>query len=453
MNGLNYFLQVNMYLILFAGFYALLLRNETFFKQNRVFLNFSVLLSFLIPFIGSEWFRDLFITQQVRETVPVILYGEVMIEGENSASGLTILEMLLWVYLGGVSILLTRFFNRLLALRSSLKPAKRSAFSFFNIMVVDPEIPESDAIISHEKVHMRQWHSADVLFMELVAIINWFNPIVYFYKKEIKHIHEFIADEVAAEQMLSKSDYAILLFSNTLGVSSGQLSNNFFNKSLLKRRIMMLNKNKSNKAGLWKYGFTAPLFVLMLVFSAAIASSKDNALSIDSEETLTFLEKPVTISELPALKLAALDENQDLTGGKSAKEVSQAINKSVRALEMKKGSSTVDTLIVQTQPGLQTEYQGGIQGFGAYLAANMKYPEEAKAKNVQGRVIISFIVQKDGSIDEVTVVRGIESSLDAEAVRVIKSSPKWKPQIVNGEPVKVAYTMPINFNLPPKTGN
>ncbi|MEJ7694326.1 M56 family metallopeptidase, partial [Daejeonella sp.] len=277
MNGLNYLLQTNLYLLLFMGFYVLVLRNETFFRQNRFFLNTSIFLSFLIPFINSDWFRDLFITQKVREAaiIPSQMIYETVIVGINEeASSLTAADAIFWIYTAGAAILTVRFLIRLALLKSNLTAAKGTAFSFFKTLVVDKDMPKIDTIIDHENVHMRQWHSADIIFIELAAIVNWFNPVMYLYKKEIRHIHEFIADEEASGLMQSKSDYALLLFSNTLGVDPFHLSNNFFNKSLLKRRVLMLHRTKSRSTRLWKYGFSAPLFMLMLIVSAATVQSE-----------------------------------------------------------------------------------------------------------------------------------------------------------------------------------
>ncbi|MGB4399566.1 MAG: M56 family metallopeptidase, partial [Daejeonella sp.] len=298
MNGLNYLIQTNLYLLLFMGFYVLVLRNETFFRQNRFFLNTSIFLSFLIPFFNSDWFRDLFITQRVREAAIMptqMMYETIIVGATDTAPTLSVSDALFWVYASGATFLLSRFLLRLMFLKSRLTVTKGSAFSFFNTLVVDTEIPKSETIIGHEKVHMRQWHSADIIFIELAAIVNWFNPVMYLYKKEIRHIHEFIADEEAAKLMQSKSDYAMLLFSNTLGVDPLHLTNNFFNKSLLKRRILMLHKTKSRSTGLWKYGFSAPLFILMLIVSAAAASSENNLLSVDGERTIKPIEHIASI--------------------------------------------------------------------------------------------------------------------------------------------------------------
>jgi TonB family protein len=425
-------------------------------------------------------------------------------------------------------------------------------------MVVDRELPESGIIIDHEKVHMREWHSADVLFIELASIINWFNPVVYLYKKEIRHIHEFIADEEAASGMPSKSDYALLLFSNTLGVQPDQLSNNFFNNSLLKRRIIMLNKNKSRRTGLWKYGFSAPLFALMLIFSAASVANENTDLIAGAKKLISpsIAKKYIPTVTIPAdktidkknslknktkeIKSSTKSTQEDfsklykhlirnmrypesakkekivgyevvyfkiqngkISDVKIAKGLQNDINDEVlRTFDLFKetveaedndyalaiafhltgiennsltlpstgknyfiGSISVSALgipqvretkgfafsqVVNEVFGsvdIQPEFPGGMKGWGEYLQSALKYPEEAKNNKITGKVILTFIVLKNGSITDIKVLRGIGAGADEEAIRVVKESPKWKPGILKGEPVNVAYTMPIFFQL------
>lgn len=564
MNILNYLLQTNLYLILFMGFYTLILKNETFFRQNRFYLNASILLSFIIPFINTNWFQELFITQKLRETIvpSQMIYENIVVVATEGTSNWGIGDVLLWVYAGVTGILLFRFLFRLILLNYKLKPKKGAAYSFFNTMVVDRDLPESGIIINHEKVHMREWHSADVLLIELSSIINWFNPVVYLYKKEIRHINEFIADEEAASGMLSKSDYALLLFSNTLGVQPDQLSNNFFNNSLLKRRIIMLNKNKSRRTGLWKYGFSAPLFALMLIFSAASVADEKNKLiagagklisspfiadnyipivtkaadkTPDKKSTPETKTKQITsskkgiqedfsklfthlkrnmrfppsarqeritgyevvyfkiqngkISDVKIAKSLHNDINDEVlgnfdlfketveaedndyalaisfhltgiennsltlpstgknyfigsisvTGYLSSQKVEASGTNHVLSQEVIKDFTSVDFI---------PEFPGDMKGWGEYLQTALKYPEEAKKNKISGRVILSFIVLKNGSITDVKVLRGIGGGADEESLRVVKESPKWKPGTSKGEPVNVAYTMPIFFQLP-----
>ncbi len=590
MNSLNYLLQTNLYLILFMGFYTLVLRNETFFRQNRIFLNVSIILSFVIPFINSPWFRELFITQRIRESAIMptqYIYDTVMVGVNEEAAAWSMADLLIWIYIGGAAIFFLRFLVKLILLRSNLKVEKGSAFSFFNQLVVDRELPDAETIIDHEKVHMREWHSADIILTEIAAILNWFNPIVYLYKKEIRHIHEFIADEEAADLMHSKSNYALLLFSNTMGVDPNLLSNNFFNKSLLKRRIIMLYKNKSRSTGLWKYGFSAPLFAIMLIVSAAAASSENNALSIDSEKIIEPLkifsefaipsipkkssfnsDRPIPDTISSDTMLAASEKPHQTTIKKALEDhndlkrhIATTIKYPVSARENKitgyvmvnlkvQGKKIIDVqvskslqhdidnevlgaitsfrstiqladdnyflAVVYHSPELLSteekiprnilnhknflgmvvavvdksgepsigwsktvymnenkndttkneinikdftavnplpEFTGGQKGWSDYVRNALIYPEEAKKNQVQGRVIVSFIVMKDGSLADIKVLRGIGSGADEEALRVLKASPKWKPGMEKGEPVNVAYTMPIFFKLPEPKAN
>jgi len=551
------------------GFYTLVLKSETFFRQNRFYLNTSILLSFIIPFINSNWFQELFITQKLRETiVPTQMVYEIIVVGaDEGASNWAIGDIILLIYTVVMAILLFRFLFRLILLNSKLKPKKGAAYSFFNTMVVDRELPESGIIINHEKVHMREWHSADILLTELATIINWFNPVVYLYKNEIMHIHEFIADEEAATGMLSKSDYALLLFSNSLGVQPDQLSNNFFNNSLLKRRIIMLNKSKSRRTGLWKYGFSAPLFAIMLIFSAASVATEKTDLVASAEKLISPLkmeENPIVksypkMSEKKSASKMILKnstairpedslrnedsqnfkalwnhilknirypisakqnkitgheivyfnvQNEKISNVKIAQglqndidnEVLRTFNlfkESVQAedgnysmaitfqlvdmestlrglpatdknyflgsitvsalggqqkTETTSNSSSSEALIVNNfgNVDLLPQFNGGMEGWGEYLQTALKYPDEARKNKITGRVILSFIVLKDGSITDIKVLRGIGGGADEEAVRVVKESPKWKPGISKGEPVNVAYTMPIFFQLETK---
>lgn len=560
MSGLNYLLQTNLYLNLFIGFYLLVLRNETFFRQNRFYLNTSILLSFTIPFINSDWFQELFITQKVRAVFVSnqMMQETIIVDTRNENTVLTVGNILIWVYIGIVIILLIRFFIKLLQLRSSLKPKKGAALSFFNRMVVDKELPESEIIMDHEKVHMKEWHSADIIFMEFAAIINWFNPVIYLYKREIRHIHEFIADEETASMMTSKSDYAMLLFSNTLGVQPNYLINNFFNKSLLKRRIIMLNKNKSQRVGLWKYGFSAPLFAAMLILSAASVATEKVELITEAERLIAPLKggDDLSTKSIPNIKNEKPDEQTlknyptkqksepfsalwkhiqknikypasarekkisgyeivyfKIQGGKlSEVKIAQGLQsdidndvlrtfnlfkESIQAEDNNYAMAIAFQLIgVESKLGqlpstgknyflgsisvsamgepqkmerievassisrevtnfasaeVIPEFLDGIKGWGDYLQKALKYPDEARTKNITGRVIMSFIVEKDGSLSEIKVLRGIGGGCDEEAIRVLKTSPNWKPGIQDGRPVRVAYTMPIFFQLPTKT--
>ncbi|HEX8376381.1 MAG TPA: M56 family metallopeptidase [Pedobacter sp.] len=305
MNGLIYLLQVNLYLLLFYLFYLVLLRNETFFRLNRIYSVSSGILSLLIPVLRSDWIRELFVTEEIYAVTQsvgstIVYYSAPSVKESEGLS----LEQLIWLfYAVGAGIAALQFGWRLFQVSMSFKSKRENqAFSFFNKISVDQNLPDREVIIQHELVHVKQWHSADVIFFELFTIVNWFNPVAYLYKKAIKNIHEFIADETAAEA--DKASYAMLLLTNTFGIQPQQLTNSFFNQSILKRRIFMLHKTKSRRAAILKYGLSAPLFASMVIFSSA---------TLDKSETVIALGRKVK-AQLPAL--LPLD-NKNSTGGGS----------------------------------------------------------------------------------------------------------------------------------------
>jgi beta-lactamase regulating signal transducer with metallopeptidase domain len=237
----HYLLLVNIYLTLFFGFYALLLRRETFFQLNRIYLVSAAVLSFIIPLIQAQWVKNLFITKQVQNTLYSTSSADMLVTfAPIKDNHVTIGQLLIVLYIIGAVFLTIRLVWHLILLKRLINAPAASAFSFFKKIKLNHSIPGGEVIIRHEEVHARQWHSADILIIEAVMIINWFNPVVYLYRFAIKHIHEFIADEQALLHGTSKADYALLLLSQTFNAPTHRLVNPFFNHSLLKQRIMML---------------------------------------------------------------------------------------------------------------------------------------------------------------------------------------------------------------------
>ncbi len=246
----HYLLLVNFYLVIFFGFYVLLLRRETFFQLNRVYLVAASLLSFLIPLIQANWVRQLFITRQVQQTiynVPADMVYNFTITATADRS-ITLGEIFNAIYIIITLFLVIRLGWQLLVLKKAIeKPSPSAAYSFFKKISLGDNVSQSSVIARHEQVHASQWHSVDVMIIEMVMIINWFNPIVYLYRFAIKYIHEFIADRQVIQAGTDKVDYAMLLLSQTFGVENHNLVTPFYNHSLLKKRIMMLQKNKSQR--------------------------------------------------------------------------------------------------------------------------------------------------------------------------------------------------------------
>jgi hypothetical protein len=313
MNTLLYLLQVNLYLLLFYVLYLVLLRNETFFKMNRFYLVGSALLSLGIPLLKLQWVKELFTGKdvfQVRQKISNVIenrdfigkpFGSPAPTIGESATTLSNLQLVGIIYGLVTLFFLLNFIRNLYLLNTAMKsPKKKKAFSFFKTVIVDDELEGKDTIVDHEMVHVRQWHSLDVIFFEVFTAFNWFNPVAFLYRKAIKDIHEFIADDIAASRLDNRSNYTLLLVSNVFGAKPQELTNSFFNQSLLKRRIIMLHKTKSRQVAILKYGLSVPLFASMVIFSSATATAENMAKAMQNSQIVEALSeaKPIPIQEI-----------------------------------------------------------------------------------------------------------------------------------------------------------
>lgn len=420
----QYLLLVNIYLVLFYAFYVLLLQRETFFQLNRIYLVTAALLSFFIPVIQANWVQNLFITQQVKYTIysiPVMEYPFKPIAESHFKLG----ELFALLYLSGILVLSLKLTWQLFKLKRVLSMPKTTVpYSFFKTVKLDESNPDNAIIEAHEQVHAQQWHSADVLLIEMVMIINWFNPVVYFYRFAIKHIHEFIADRQAVQAGTNKADYALLLLKQTFNAPTHQLVNPFFNHSLLKKRIIMLQKNKSQRIRLIKYGLSAPLFILMLILSSATINNSQTVTAINSKAQEIFITPASQVDLSTVLDKSATIEGAEIKS--QADTTSDAIFSSVETLP---------------------EFPGGVEAFGKFLGSNIRYPATAREHHIQGRVICTFVVEKNGSLSNIRVLRSISPEIDEESLRVLKLSPAWKAGIQNHHKVRTQYSVPISFTL------
>ena len=395
MDTLQYIVLANLFLSSFWGLYVLLLKKETFFQTNRIYLLSALLLSFILPTVHTSWFGQSSIVEHIKYSV-IAKPIDVFASQQTATSHFTFLEFIARVYLIGIIIFSLYLLIRLLAVKKIiLNSDNQSSYSFFKRIYLSESNSTNQLICEHENIHAAQWHSADILLMEIVIIFNWFNPLVYLFRKELKNVHEFIADEGALKLSGSKKEYAMLLFSQTFETPINNLVNPFFNQKLLKQRIMMIQKNKSQKSALLKYLLAVPLFVLMLTLSSATIAEKE--MVTKSEKAILFPQQ------------------------KDDKVFTE----------------------VEHEPG----FPGGLDKFFKFLQQNIKYPAEARKKKVEGKVFITFIIEKDGSFSNLRVLRDPGYGCGAEALRVMKLSPKWNPGIQNGHKVRVQYTMPINFTL------
>jgi len=442
----HYLILVNFYLVLFYGFYALLLQKETFFQLNRVYLVNAAILSFLIPLIHSGWVQNLFITQRVQSTIysspALMMYQFKPIEDTHLNLG----QLFAGLYLAGIAILSLRLTWQLIQLNRIIRQPKSGAsYSFFNRIRLEEDPANRKVIMAHELAHVRQWHSIDVLIVEVVMIINWFNPVIYFYRIAIKNIHEYIADKQALDTGTTRAEYALLLLSKTFGAPAHELVNPFFSKSLLKRRILMLQRGNSKKVALAKYGLSAPLFVLMLILSSA---------TVNNSKTINVINKKAeTVFLTPASDAIQGITNAEIPN--SLPPVTEIKNPITKKADVQKAEPVIEPGTADEEVFISVEkmpeFPGGLNAFFQFVGRNILYPTDMREKNIQGKAYISFVVEKDGSVDEIKSIKDPGYGSGEEAAMVISASPRWKPGIQNGKAVRVQYTVPINFTLAAET--
>lgn len=422
-----YLLQVNVGLILFYALYKLVCTRDTFFRSRRFILIVSLVLPFILPFIDvREWLesrdRMIMLTHfDYSAVLPEIVVGSEAVETGNRVFVLS--EWIGYLYLAGVVVLLVRLAVQAFSLYRLIvrMPEKEingvrvkclndpsGPFSFFGWIFMNSAAVKEDEIseiLTHEMAHVKQHHSVDVLLAEMVSICCWMNPFAWLLKREVRLNLEFLADRKVMEAGFATKSYQYHLLGLAYNHKYG-LSNNF-NFSHLKQRIIMMNKKKSNAAGHIKYAlFVLPAFALLV--AGNISCSQDASQTEDAKEEVV---APVS----PEAKEAPADS--------TAKE---------------------EVFMVAEQ---MPEFPGGMKEMLKFLQENVKYPENAMKNNVQGRVIVQFVVEKDGTPTEFKVARSVDPDLDAEALRVLQTMPKWKPGMQRGEVVRVKFTVPVSFKL------
>lgn len=422
-----YLLQVNLGIILFYALYKLICTRDTLFNSRRLILLLSLILPFIIPLIDiREWMETreslvMLTNFDYSTTIPEIVVGTAGTEPGNQV--FVISEWIKNIYIAGILALSVRLIVQAISLyliiirtpektvngiRIKCMKDKSGPFSFFNWIFLNPDNvkeEEMSEILTHEMAHVRQRHSIDVIISELVNICCWINPFAWLMKREVRLNLEFLADRKVMDAGFATKSYQYHLLGLTYSHKYG-LSNNF-NFSHLKQRIIMMNKKKTNGAGHIKYAlFAIPAFALLL---AGNISCSSEATKNDDVKEKAATEKPEVV-EIPAEKADTKDEV---------------------------------FMVVEQMP----EFPGGMKELMTYLKDNIKYPKAAQDKKVQGRVIVQFVVEKDGTPTEFNVVRSVDPDLDAEALRVLGGMPKWKPGMQKGQVVRVKYTVPVAFRL------
>lgn len=408
MSWAHYLLQVNIYLVIFYCFYRLLLDKETYFILNRIYLIGSGILSLSIPFMRFEWFSKQEVSQHIYVGVDQLnsLVAQVSIL-DDQATKFNWGTFIVSVYLLGILFFIGRFVFQLLAVKKLLQTISNgAAFSFFRKKVIAGNLPEVATVSLHEDIHIKQLHTVDVIFFELLGIFTWFNPIIYAYKYTVKNIHEYLADEAAAKFQGDKETYSLLLLSQAFGVRPNTLTNGFFTKSLIKKRIFMLHKERSKKTAILKYGMFVPLFALTLILSSATIRKNDKILAVAEQIPLNNAKSVVgqlIQAPLSVVNLAPPPPADTATFTTTATILD---------------ATKIDTVAAQTD-----NVESGkafLSAFYRHLASQVKYPVSAAQKKLQGNVVVNFSVNK-GKINNIQVQNPLGEGCEEEVMQNLLS--------------------------------
>jgi hypothetical protein len=526
-----YILQVAVFQLVFLMVYDAFLKRETFFNWNRVYLLSTALLSIVIPYIKLEVFRNT-IPQQYIINLPEVIIGNSTPVNQIQLETVVIDSKPFWnwetlFYLGIILATLLFVFKIAKVIRMLVKNPKNklgkliivnllnsnSAFSFFHYICLGERLAESDkaAILKHEIVHVNQMHTADLLFFEVMRILFWFNPLVYMYQNRIMTLHEFIADQEAAKHQ-DKTHYYQNLLSQVFQTQNISFINPFFKQSLIKKRIVMLQKSKSKQIKLLKYALLIPLVLGMLVYSSCEKENETKQTDVLDLSQYNYTRKmgegqmSGENKEIHDKHIAILKENPEYAQWIVFDEESKTVSYSVHSedenlpkeLEPKLGKAIFreragsnkmyflfkrlqeteesnkqkeEGLLKQTEIGkneIEVPFEfiehvpvfPGCEGITneeqkkcmsdeitKHVGKNFN-TNIAKEHGLTGRQRISVIFKIDKEGNTVGVrSRAAHPALEAEAVRVVNTLPKFKPGMQKGKAVGVPYALPIVFEV------
>jgi TonB family protein len=486
---LNYILEANAGLLLFLLVYRLLLQNETQFTYKRAYLLAGIVFSLTFPLITMPAGNDIIPSIGYSISTEWTEISSDMEQRQNQGAAMNGWTLLTYGYLSIVFILSLRLLYQVAKVLSIVARHRSSgtvvtidnphvyAFSFFRYIFISSahaiHPDEKERIIQHETVHIRKWHSVDMLLIEVVRILFWFNPLLTWYKNELSTVHEYEADAVSVKPD-EIDQYCSLLAKSAIASAGLTLANHFNNSLTLKRIAMMKTIKKRMKQ--WK-----TLFILSFTTLFFVAVSCQDQIIEDIKDAS---KNAALITEYPQLVQDRLDELKRQYPSKEYQVMlyNSDAHKLKRLEEANNTPSHMEVITIRGKDWEQTgneqsyvilEYSGhtgqlsritksdddvflvveesaspvdGMQAFYESLVREMKMPEEARAKGVEGKVFVELIIEPDGTTSNHQVLKGIGSGCDEEAVRALKASNvKWNPAKQRGIPVRQKYVIPITF--------
>ena len=420
-------------LALMVTVYRLTLSRTTFHGFNRFVLLATLALAAVVPVMHFQSISS-------RASAPInYMLGEIMVyadgtmgvnhvQATESGSSISMLSVITVVYLAGLIFCLLRISfgilsseiichrrSRMLADGSRLVITERNyaPFSWRNCIVISRKDYESNGamIIAHEQAHVHHHHSFDLILAQLFCAVQWFNPAAWMLRRSLLEVHEFEADAQVLEDGFDGRRYQICLVRAALQGSFATTTNNFSNCSTQKR-IVMMNRHSTNPWARLRVLLMLPVVALSVIVASACKQDTNTEMDVNTKDA-----PPTDVYwDIEEYEIGEADSTDELF------------------------------TVVEEMP----EFPGGEEALLEYLRSNLQYPERCKENNIQGRVFVTFVINKDGKIVDPAVVKsagpeGVE--LDVEALRVVSSMPAWTPGKQRGEAVCVKYTVPVTFRM------
>lgn len=460
-----------------AGFYLVyffFLSRDTHYVRNRTFILLSVVLSFILPLISLKLNQNGAIAYFGKTLSEIFVIAE---RGKNAASaigprGNNTLIIIFTVYITGVIILgfkLLHDTGSLLLLIArhgrnrerlvKFRGLNTSGFSAMGYVFVNQALAgeETEEVIRHEMNHLKLNHYADIFLIELVKVLQWFNPVIYMINRSLRAVHEYQADEGCLSSGISVVNYQNLLLNHIFRSRIFTPSNSFSNPSLIRKRITMMTREKSGAAASLKLLFVIPVVGMLMIiissyrlgdadrYNSVLPGSETNRQIVPLISQYDDLKEPeqMPLTSPPPPPPPPKREGNSLAGSPAQPKVSVEITKLEVFQDKPESPPSEVFVVVEEMPA----YPGGDKAMMEFIYNNIVYPAEAKEKNIQGRVVLRFVVKYNGEVGDVQVIKGVDPLLNMEAQRVIENLPVWKPGKQGGKPVNVWYSVPVTFQL------
>jgi TonB family protein len=438
------------YMTAFYIVYSLLLSRDTSYTRNRIFILLSLLSALVLPLITLQSIRpwnikffgkflsDVFITAAATAS-----------KTASHDTTYNLLHFIYSIYIIVVSIFIFKLsidlINLLvLILRHKNKESRiirfhgfaTSGFSAMGYIFINSRLSPEDAghIIRHEQKHLRQNHFIDIIIIEIIKAFQWFNPAIYLFDRSLRAIHEYQADQECISSGVPVVNYQSLLLSQVFKSKAFNLTNSFSNPSLIKKRMVMMTKKRTPSFAGLKMLLAVPVAGIVFMTITAYRGRPDTAVNQAIPNVATLNSSSQSTYEI----LPPPPPPPPITNSSDLKKDGTDLKK-IPTIE----SEETPYVVVEEMP----MFPGGDAALLKYIGENTTYPETSKEQNIQGRVIIRFCVTAKGGIDQISVIKGVAPDLDAEAMRVVQSLPKFKPGRQSGKDVPVWYMVPITFTL------